>query len=442
MSKRILLGVLTVVALCLAQSERGNITGSVTDATGARMAGVPITVTNTATNVSTHVTSSSTGEYYAPNLNPGVYRIEISAPGFRRFVLAGVNLTAAATVRANARLQVGEVNQSIEVTAAAVQMQTEDAKVSTAVQNQLVDQLPLVVGGALRSPFDLVSTISDAKGSGNSLSLGGGQAASWSATLDGLSVNTNRSADASETAYLTPSVEAITEFSVDTNGFEAEYGQAGGGVITFASKSGTNEYHGSAYEFLRNDVLDARGFFAKTRSIYKQSDFGVSLGGPVVVPKIYSGKDRTFFFLSYEGFRNRLGSNGSVLSVPTPEMYNGDFSNWVNSKGQQLRIYDPDSTRPNPNGSGSIRDPFANNQIPMSRFSSVASSILPYAQGATPNRGGLVPGTIGYVSNNYISNGGVTEKPTDKGSLKIDQNFGPNHHLSFFQPRRGNLWVV
>jgi hypothetical protein len=107
-------------------------------------------------------------------------------------------------------------------------MQTEDARVSNAVQNRLVDELPLVVVGALRSPFDFVSTVPEAKGSGNALSLGGGPAASWSATLDGLSVNTNRSADATETAYLTPSVESITEFSVDTNGFKAEFGQAGG----------------------------------------------------------------------------------------------------------------------------------------------------------------------------------------------------------------------
>ncbi len=137
-------------------------------------------------------------------------------------------------------LQVGQLSESVQVTAQAMQMQTEDARVTNAVQNKMVDELPLVVGGALRSPFDLVSTVPEAKGSGNALSLGGGQAASWSATLDGLSVNTNRSADAGETAYLTPSVESITEFAVDTNGFKAEFGQAGGGVITFVSKSGTN----------------------------------------------------------------------------------------------------------------------------------------------------------------------------------------------------------
>ena len=196
----------------------------------------------------------------------------------------------------------------------------------------------------MRSPFDLVTMIPQARGSGNSLMIGGGQAAAWGATLDGLSVNTNRAGDAAETAYLTPSVEAITEFAVETNGFKAEYAQAGGGMITFASKSGTNAFHGTAYDFVRNDHFDARGFFATQRSVYKQNDFGGSVGGPVWMPKLYNGRDHTFFFVSYEGFRNRIGSNGGTLSVPTPEMYQGDFSKWVDSRGALLQIYDPDTT--------------------------------------------------------------------------------------------------
>jgi Carboxypeptidase regulatory-like domain len=434
--KRTVCATLLAVVCAFAQSERGNITGVVTDPTGAPIPSVPVLITNQATNTVEHISTTGTGEYNAPNLTPGSYRIEVSAQGFRTFVESNVVLTAGATIRADAQLQVGQLNESVQVQAQAIQMQTEDAKISTAVQNKLVDELPLVVGGALRSPFDLVSTVAEAKGSGTTLALGGGQAASWSGTLDGLSVNTNRSADAGETAYLTPSVEAITEFAVDTNGFKAEFGQAGGGVITFVSKSGTNTLHGTAYEFLRNDDLDARGFFAATRSIYKQSDFGASGGGPVVIPKIYNGKNRTFFFLSYEGFRNRVGANGSILSVPTPEMYQGNFSNWVNSKGQVLPIYDPMSTVTNPSGSGFLRTVFPGNMIPQSRFSTVSKQVLAFASSiAVPNRPGLVPGTYGYVANNYLTSGGDTESPTDKGSMKIDQNFGSNHHLGFFYNR-------
>src|SRR4029079_16805825 len=149
-------------------------------------------------------------------------------------------------------------------------MQPQDAKVTTNISNELIGQLPLVVGGAMRSVFDLVSTIPEAKGTGANVVLGGGQGGAFGATLDGISVNTNRNANTTETAFLTPSVEAITEFSVETNGFKPEFGQAGGGGITFASKSGTNKLAASVYEFHRNDAFDSRGFFEAKKGVYKQ----------------------------------------------------------------------------------------------------------------------------------------------------------------------------
>jgi hypothetical protein len=241
----------------------------------------------------------------------------------------------------------------------------------------------------MRSPFNLVAVAAEAKGSGQGLSIGGGQAASWDATLDGHSVGTNRSGDTDEAALNTPSVEALTEFTVDTNGFKAEYGQAGGGVMSFASKSGTNQFHGSAYDFLRNDALDARGFFATQRSIYRQNDFGFSAGGPIWIPKVYNGRNKSFFFVSYEGFRNRAGANATILSVPTPEMYKGDFSKWVDQNGKLIPIYDPATTKANPNGSGSIREVFPNNQIPVSRFSTSHTRSQPRQAGESRLRAAL-----------------------------------------------------
>src|SRR5207302_1990919 len=274
-----------------------------------------------------------------------------------------------------AQLQLGQVSEQVEVTAAAVVIQTDNAKVSTQIQNKLVDELPLVVGGAMRSPFNLVPVVPEARGSGQGLSIGGGQVAQWDATLDGYSVGTNRSGDTDEAALNTPSLEALTEFTVDTNGFKAEYAQAGGGTMTFASKSGTNQFHGSAYDFLRNDVMDARGFFAQTRSIYRQNDYGATAAGPVWIPKLYNGRDKTFFFVSYEGFRNRVGANNTILSVPTPEMYKGDFQNWVDQNNKPIVIYDPNTTRQNASGTGFIRDPFPNNMISADRFSATAATI-------------------------------------------------------------------
>ncbi len=429
------LSLVLIASACWAQSERGNITGVVSDPSGAAIPGAEIAITNRATNAVQHAATTSTGEYNAANLAPGDYKVEIAVPGFKSFRQDNVNLAAAGTVRVDAQLQVGQVSETVEVSAAAAQIQTENAKISTAVQNKLVDDLPLVVGGALRSPFSLVTITAESKGSGNRISLGGGQAAAWDATLDGVSVTTNRSADAGEIAYNTPSVEAITEFTVDTNGFKAEYGQAGGGVMTFVSKAGTNQFHGDAYDFLRNDALDARGFFPNKRSVYKQNDFGATAGGPVLIPKIYNGRNKTFFFLSYEGFRNRIGANDTIKSVPTPEMYTGDFSKWVDASNKLITIYDPATTRPNPNGTGLIRDAFPNNRIPVSRFSTFAKQLLPYGQKVAPNRAGALPGTSAYVRNNFLVNTGAILTPTDKGSVKIDHNVGSNHHLGFLYNR-------
>jgi len=427
---RILATIALAAASLCAQSERGNITGIVTDQSGAAVAGAQLTLTQRDTNAVTRAISTISGEYNLPNLLPGGYRLEISASGFKRFLQQNITLSAGNTVRVDATLQIGQVSESVEVTASAATIQTDNAKVSTAVENKLVDELPLVVAGAMRSPFNLVAVAAEARGSGTGLSIGGGQAAQWDATLDGHSVGTNRSGDTAEAALNTPSVESLTEFSVDTNGFKAEYGQAGGGVMTFASKSGTNNFHGSVYDFLRNDKMDARGFFAARRSIYRQNDFGLTAAGPVRIPKLYDGRNKTFYFFSYEGFRNRVGSNDTILNVPTPEMYNGDFSKWVDQSNRLIPIYNPLTTRANPSGSGSIRDVFPNNQIPVSLFSTTANSIASFGKSVAPNRN-AVPGTSNYVRNNYLVSGGTMVTPTDKWSVKGDQILGSKQRVSF-----------
>ena len=164
-----------------------------------------------------------------------------------------------------------------------------------------------------------------------------------------------------------------------------------------------------------------------------------SLGGPVKIPNVYNGTNRTFFFVAYEGFMNDQASNATTLSVPTPEMYNGDFSNWVDANGRMIVVYDPATTRPNPSGTGFIRDPFPGNRIPASRFSTVAQQYLALARGVVvPNREGLVPGTQGYVSNNYLSPGGTTVEKTNKFSLKLDHTLSDRHRLSYLFNRTTN----
>jgi hypothetical protein len=231
-----------------------------------------------------------------------------------------------------------------------------------------------------------------------------------------------------------PSVDALTEFTVEASGFKAETGHASGGTLSFVSKSGTNQIHGSAFEFLRNQDLVARSFFATQRSVYKQNNFGATVGGPVWIPKLYNGKNKTFFFVSYEGFRNRVGaSNGTYYSVPTPEMWNGDFSKWVDGSGKLYPIYDP--TSPTVVNGVYQRTAFANNVIPSSLFDPVAAKFASYVKTLiAPNRTDIVmtPGTSAYVRQNYVSSG-TSIAPSDKYSFKIDQSLGSKHHISYFQ---------
>jgi len=426
-----------ICAMAFAQSERGTITGVVRDSSGAVVPGARVTITNEATNVNLTANSNGAGEYTIPNLQAGTYTVRVTKEGFRTSEEKNLALDAAKTERADAVLEVGASTQSVEVIASAVQLQSEDAKSSTTLQNKLVNDLPLVVGGTVRTPFDLASITADAKnlGGDNGFMLGGGQAASYGTSLDGVSTNTSRALSKSWVSSNSPSIEAIEQFTVDTNGFKAEFGHAGGGNLTYVSKSGTNEFHGSAYEFVRNNDFDANNFFNNTAglpvAIYKQNDFGAVIGGPVWIPHVYHGKNKTFFFFSYEGFRNRTGATGSNFTVPTTEMYNGDFSKWVTSTGALIPIYNPIGQVLNSDGTYT-RQVFPGNQIPQSMFSPAAMKALGVFQASgklVPNNG-AAPGTAAYVNNNYLETTGTQVYPVNKESIKGDHTFNEKHRIS------------
>jgi len=427
----------SVGALLLnAQSERGTITGTVRDASGAIVPGAKVLLTNTQTGVAFNAPTNSSGEYTLPQLQVGVYTVRVEKEGFRPSTVTGLVLNASATVRADATLEVGTATQAVEVSASAMALSTENAKTSVTMNNKLVDELPLVVGGTMRSPFNLAALTPEAKnvGGDNGFILGGGQAAGYGTSLDGVSANTSRALSQSWVAVNAPSIEAVTEFTVDTNGFKAEFGQASGGIMSFASKSGTNEIHGTAYDFIRNEKFDSNNFFNTgrgiARPIYKQHDFGGSIGGPVWIPKIYNGRNKTFFFFSYEAFRNRDGANGTTRTVPTAEMYEGDFRNWVNASGVQIPIYDP--TTQTTSGSTVTRTPFPNNVIPKSLFDpTIVQALAAFRSGVTPlPNNGAAPGTLNYVQNNYLVTQGTEVRPNTKLSVKGDHNFSAKSRIS------------
>jgi outer membrane receptor protein involved in Fe transport len=440
----VLLTAVLTIGAAWAQSERGTISGAVRDASGAVVPDAKVVVTNAGTGLALTLATGDTGSYSAPGLAVGEYSVRVEKLGFRPAAVSGITVNAATSVRVDVALEVGTSQQVVEVAAAVAQLSTEDAKSSSTVTNKLVDELPLVVGGTLRSPFDLAALTPEGKnlGGDNGFILGGGQAAGYGTTLDGVSTNTTRALSQSWVAVNAPSLEAITEFTVDTNGFKAEYGHAAGGVMTFVSKSGTNEFHGSAYEFLRNNVLDANNFFNNARGIarpiYKQHDFGGAVGGPVWIPKLYNGRNKSFFFFAYEGFRNRAGATGATRTVPTAEMYDGNFSNWVDSAGKVIPIYDP--TTQTTNAAGAVtRQPFSGNIVPRQLFDPVVQTALKVFQsgpsGVLKPNVSAAPGTPGYVLNNFLVTAGSEVRPQTKYSVKADQVISEKHRVSFYYGR-------
>ena len=425
-----------VAALALGQGDRGVITGTVTDATGAIVPGASITVVQDGTNTSFKTISNNTGDYTVPSLPVGSYQVKAEKPSFKTSITASVAVNAGNSVRVDIVLQVGQTQQSVEVVATGQLVQSENARVSTSVSSTLVNALPVQVNGGSRSPFDLASTTAEVNSAGT-FRIGGGNN-TVGISLDGSSLAGDKigsdAGNGGAAAMNSPSVEALTEFNVESGGFKAETGHVSGGNLSFVSKSGTNQFHGSAFEFLRNQDLDARGFFNTTKSVYKQNDFGVTAGGPVYFPKLYNGKNKTFFFASYEGFRNRVGAgNGSLSSVPPPEFYSGDLHNYVDGNGKMYQIYDPGSqTLVNQTY---VRTPFAGNIIPQNRFDPVSAKIAAYLKTVLqPNVANLVPGTSGYVRQNFYSTG-TSNAPSDRWSAKIDQNLGSKNHLSYLMNR-------
>ena len=408
-----------------AQGDRGIITGTVKDPSGAAMPGAVVTAIHLATNTSYKTSTTASGDFTVPALPVGDYQVRVENTGFKTQVENNVAVAAGATVRLDVAMEVGATQQTIEVQAHAVMLTADTARVSTEVSAKLVDDLPLVVNGAVRSPFDLATTTAEVAGSGDSnFRIGGGRIGAFGVTLDGTAATVARpDAQVSWGQINAPSVEALTEFSVESGGFKAETGHASGGTISFVSKSGTNDFHGNAYEFLRNQDLDARGFFAAKKAVYKQNDFGVTVGGPVYLPKIYNGRNRTFFFFSYEGFRNRVGATATPYTVPPPEFFTGDLHNWVNASGKMIQIYDP-ATTTLVNGTYQ-RTPFPNNQIPQSAIRSRGESDCRVRAAArTAERSGSCPRHLGVRPQQcrFLRHFPVSEQ-------QVQHQGGPGDHL-------------
>jgi len=367
-----------------AQSFFGTVVGTINDASGAAVPGAAVAIINAGTSERRTAQTDADGNYQFVNLTPGQYRVEVEKQGFRRLVRENVVVEVQSTVRIDAAMQVGELSQVVEVTAQTPLLQTENASLGQVVEARKVLEMPL--NG--RNVFSLVALVPGVVPGGQSsqtptgtnpfawanFQIGGGQANQSASYIDGAPNNSNYV----NHTMLVPTQDAVQEFKVQTNNLGPEFGRLAGGVINLTTKSGTNQVHGSVYEFFRNRSLNANTFFNNRagvkRPAFTQNQFGVNGGGPI-------RKDKTFFFGSYEGFRLRQGQS-YVYSVPTDAMRAGNFSDVRAGSGSVVAIYDPLTTcgrlgnaacATNAAGQEQIsRVPFPGNTIPNNRIDPAA----------------------------------------------------------------------
>ncbi len=352
------LALLLPAALAPAQTTQGQIAGNVLDNSGAVIPNAAITAKGDETGTVFNTVSTSSGSYRLPSVPLGRYTITTTAPGFKSTVNTGVEVRVGTVTSFDINLSAGGANETVTVESDAPTIQTQSSEVSGTVTTQQIIDLPLALGGvgALRSPEAFVFLIPGTTGPGSANNnngiflnkVGGGQNFGNEILLDGASiVRTENGSSFDETA---PSVEAIAEFKVTTSTPAAEFGRTTGGIENFVTKSGTNAYHGTAFDIFRNDALDANDWFNNGRQAYyrstgdadnvknnqrpsdKKNDYGGSLGGPVAIPHFYNGKDKTFFFFAWEQYRQALGG-GRTSSVPTTPELTGNFQDQILSTG-------------------------------------------------------------------------------------------------------------
>jgi hypothetical protein len=401
---------------CLAQVERATIVGTVTDKSGAALPGVTVQVIHESTNTTVTLQTDAAGEYTASNLTPGSYTIEVEKPGFTKHVNRNFVVQVAQIARLDVTLDVGAVEQTVEVRSEAPILQTENASVGQVIGSQPINELPLngrnfaqlaiLAPGVSGLSYAPAATINagarpdELRPGGTTIEANGARDSANKMLLDGAD-NTEMIA---QTFVVRPDVEGIQEFKVLTNNAGAEFNRGGGAVIVTSTKAGTNQLHGSLFEFLRNSDLDSKNYFdRKTAPIppYRLNNFGASVGAPI-------RRNKTFFFADYEGYYERLGET-LVNTVPTAAMKQGNFQGFGT-------IYDPLTTQQV--GSNYVRQPFANNIIPASRFDPIAAQIV--ALYPLPQTSAL--------ANNYVSSPSK-QTDNDRADLRIDHQITSNQNL-------------
>jgi len=471
---------LLMLGVAFAQSDRGTIAGSVLDSSGAAIPGAAVTITGAATGSVYRTVSTADGLYRVSDIAIGRYNVSVQSPGFKTAQQNDVLVQISTVTALNISLQPGDVKEEVTVNAAAPTLQTESSDVGTVVGEKQIEDLPLALNATgqsfVRSPESFVFLTPGTVGPGTNSDhasagvyeskLSGGQNFGSEILLDGISVQRSDSGTAFD--QTAPTVEALTEFKVTTSSPTAEYGHTSGGIESFTTKSGTNSFHGSIFELFRNEALDANPWsndFANAKITEsnagcdnvtvpctalnkkprdRQNDFGGSLGGPVWIPHVYDGRDKTFFFFAWEQYRNRRGLSNGILDLPTAAERGGDFSALLGPglttggnnpqpiinpcTGEQVlqgQIFDPSTTQTV--GGQVCRMPFAGNII--TNINPVAQKILTYLPGT--NLTGLPANDQNGLRQNFQNPGALDHVVTTETSFRIDENV-TNKNKMFF----------
>jgi hypothetical protein len=408
----------------LAQTSHSTLQGMVRDPTGAAVPGAAVTVANEKTGVTNKVRSNGVGWFVVPYLLAGDYSVEVEQSGFRRYSQRAIKLDVQQTLSLNVELAVGDLATTVQVESTPPPIITTDGTLAVTIDNKALTDLPL--GGsrdiralALLAPGVAPGVGSAGQGTDFSPFLGGGRNANSEVRVDGTAMSTpDQWPGALTTGGSMPNVDAVLEITVLTNTLAAEYGRTGGGAILVASKQGTNKLHGSAFEFFQNNNLNANDFFSNRAGAhlnkFTTNQYGFSVGGPVVIPGSYDGRNRTFFMADYQRTVSRSPSN-FLGTVPPAAWKTGDFSNLRNASGTPLTIFDPLTAVP---ANNYIRQQFPENRIPLSRFDPVARKLLTYYP--EPNTTAVSQ----YTNVNNFFDSQTTRGTTYNLTARIDQNFG------------------
>ena len=418
-----------------AQNDRGTITGTVADPAGAVVANAAIQARNVETGAVYDAATTTTGNYTLAQLPVGQYELSVTVPGFKKYLRQNLTVNVAQTLRIDVALEVGSASESVTVTAEASLLKTESGDLSHTISTQRLDDLPVLGIGAqsastwgIRNPMNTAQLIPGTfYNSNTTVRINGALTNSESIRIEGQDATDNFLTFS--TVMTAPSVDAVQEVAIQTSNYSAEFGQVGGGVFNYTMKSGTNQFHGTGYTYYVNEVFNASQPYTNLKNAQRRYDYGFSIGGPVRIPKVYNGRDRTFFFFNLERYLEHQLYNTTSQTVPTVGMRAGDFSGILTGRnlgndpaGRSIlenTIYDPATAR-SVNGSV-VTDPFPKNAIPAMRVDPVALKVQALIPMPT------LPGLINNIVPAFPS-----DTSTNFPAFKADQLIGSKIKISFY----------